>query len=250
MKKFFFIDLDDTLFKSEAKFSLGEKLQPAAYLKNGLPGSFMNTKLREFYDFFDSEMTLIPTTARDLDSFSRVDLLFKSYKILNFGGIILNSDGLKDETWSRLINEKIDAVKPHLLALTEIIKEYCIISKLDCRIRLIEDFEVTYYLLIKDSQKNIESIEKIKREIVSPWLISTGLDFSFNTNGNNLAILPNCLNKQYAVEYVKNQLTDDFGEIMTFAMGDSRSDANFMSICDYAIIPRFTQLSSIAFGSL
>lgn len=250
MKKFLFVDLDDTLFKSEVKFSLGEELQPVAFLKNGLPGSFMNKKMLEFYGFFDSDMILIPTTARNLNSFNRVDLLFHSYKILNHGGIILNSNGLKDENWSNLINEKMNAAKFHLLDLIAIIEEYCILSKLDCRIRLIEDFEVPYYLMVKDFQRNIESIEKIKLEIVSPWLISTGLDFSLYINGNSLTILPNCLNKQYAVEYVKNQLTVDFGEIMTFAMGDSRSDSNFMSICDYAIIPRFTQLSSVTFGLL
>ena len=39
-------------------------------------------------------------------------------------------------------------------------------------------------------------------------------------------------------------------KIMTFGMGDSRSDARFMAACDYAIIPRGTQLSALALEAL
>jgi hypothetical protein len=52
------------------------------------------------------------------------------------------------------------------------------------------------------------------------------------------------------VAYVTARLRAEHGEIVTFGMGDSRSDARFMADCDYAIVPRGTQLSGFTVEAL
>ncbi len=99
--------------------------------------------------------------------------------------------------------------------------------------------------ILANTQGNLEFIE---REAVLPWLAAinagAGSDFCVHRNANNLAILPKTLNKARAVAYVRQILEAEHGEIITFGMGDSTSDARFMASCDYAIIPKGSQLAA------
>ena len=58
------------------------------------------------------------------------------------------------------------------------------------------------------------------------------------------------MNKSHAVAYVTELLRAEHGPILTFGIGDSRSDARFMAACDYAIVPRGTQLAGVALEPL
>ena len=78
MKKFLFVDLDDTLFQTPGKCADEVDLHPAAYLKDGSVCSFTTPRQRAFFALMDREMTLIPATARNRDALSRVDLAFSS----------------------------------------------------------------------------------------------------------------------------------------------------------------------------
>jgi predicted mannosyl-3-phosphoglycerate phosphatase (HAD superfamily) len=86
--------------------------------------------------------------------------------------------------------------------------------------------------------------------VVQPWIAEGGREYFIHRNGNNLAILPNALDKSHAVAYVSEKLRQEHGEILTFGMGDSRSDARFMAACDYAIVPGRSQLAGLTLGLL
>ena len=75
-------------------------------------------------------------------------------------------------------------------------------------------------------------------------------DYFIHRNGNNLAVLPKTLNKARAVAYLRAELEAEHGPIVSFGMGDSRSDARFMAECDYAIIPNGTQLAALTVAAL
>ena len=49
---------------------------------------------------------------------------------------------------------------------------------------------------------------------------------------------------------VRAELEAEHGPIVSFGMGDSRSDARFMAACDYAIIPNGTQLAALTVAAL
>ena len=244
LKKFLFIDLDDTLFQTIGKCAQGYDLHPAAYLKDGSACSFMTKRQLAFFDLMRGEMTLIPATARNQDALSRVDLPFTSYSIINYGGVILEPGGMVNNTWLEIMRGDMESAQDGLKSLIQIIDEYSDRKGLKGRARLIEDFSIPFYIVVKDPNKIIENLELLERDIVLPWINTVGKEYFIHRNGNNLAVLPKTLNKARAVAYLRKQLESEYGDIMTIGMGDSRSDARFMSECDYAIIPSGTQLAS------
>ena len=250
MKKFLFADLDDTLFQSLEKCAAGAALHPAAFLKDGAPISFTTPAQRAFLEFARDGMTMIPATARNLNAFSRVDLPFASYAVLDYGGIVLRPDRSVDEAWLERMRGAMHAALPGLRELATLIDAYAERTGNGCRARLIEDMDTPFYLVIKDPGKVAANLVPIERDVVQPWIDDGHADYFIHRNGNNLAILPVALNKSHAVAYVTEQLRVEHGDILTFGIGDSRSDARFMAACDYAIVPRGTQLAGLTLETL
>lgn len=249
-QKFLFVDLDDTLFQSLEKCADRDTLEPAAFLKDGSPISFSTAAQRDFFAFAQDGMTLIPATARNLNAFQRVHLPFASYAVLDYGGIVLNPDGSVDQSWLARMQDAMAAALPGLQELAALIDAWAERTGFGGRARLIEDCATPFYLVVKDPGKVAARLEPIERDVVQPWLDAGGRDYFIHRNGNNLAILPKALNKAHAVAYVTARLRQDHGDIITFGMGDSLSDARFMAACDYAIVPSRTQLAGLTVGAL
>lgn len=250
MKKFLFVDLDDTLFQTPGKCGKEQDLRPAAYLKDGAACSFTTARQRAFFALMQSDMTLIPTTARNRDALSRVDLPFSSYSIIDYGGVVLEPDGTVDPVWLALMQADMAQALVGLRQVMQIIDDYSASVGLKGRARLIEDCATPFYIVLKDPEKIAERLEQVEREAVAPWIATAGKDFLIHRNGNNLAVLPKALNKARAVAYLRQRLEAEHGDIMTFGMGDSKTDARFMAACDYAIIPNGTQLAALTVAAL
>jgi hydroxymethylpyrimidine pyrophosphatase-like HAD family hydrolase len=248
--KFLFADLDDTLFQSLEKCDASDTLEAAAFLKDGSAISYTNAAQRAFIAFAQDGMTMIPTTARNLNAFERVGLPFASYAVLDYGGVVLSPDRSQDLQWREHMRNAMHAALPGLEELATLIDAYAERTGFGGRARLIEDFAMPFYLVIKDPQKVAARLEPIEREVVQPWIAEGGREYFIHRNGNNLAILPNALNKAHAVAHVSALLRAEHGDILTFGMGDSRSDARFMAACDYAILPRRTQLAGLTLETL
>ena len=248
--KFLFADLDDTLFQSHEKCGGLEGLLPAAFLKDGSPISYTTEAQRAFIRFAQDGMTMIPATARNLNAFQRVELPFASWAVLDYGGIVLRPDGSVDQPWLARMQGAMQAALPGLQELAGLIDAWAERTGFSGRARLIEDCATPFYLVVKDPEKIAARLEPIEREVVAPWIAEGGREYFIHRNGNNLAILPNALNKSHAVAYVTQQLRETHGDIITFGMGDSRSDARFMAACDYALVPRGTQLAGLTLEAL
>ena len=249
-QKFLFADLDDTLFQSLEKCGACDALEPAAFLKDGSPISYSTAAQRAFFAFAQDGMTVIPATARNLNAYQRVGLAFASYAVLDYGGIVLNPGGSVDQPWLARMQQAMHASLPGLQELAALIDAWAGRTGFGGRARLIEDFATPFYLVVKDPEKIAARLEPIEREVVQPWLDAGGRDYFIHRNGNNLAILPSALNKSHAVAYVTERLRQEHGDIITFGIGDSRSDARFMAACDYAIVPSRTQLAGLTLGML
>jgi hydroxymethylpyrimidine pyrophosphatase-like HAD family hydrolase len=248
--KFLFADLDDTLFQSLEKCDGRDGLHPAAFLRDGTPISFTTAAQRAFLAFAQDGMTMIPATARNLNAYQRVDLPFTSYAVLDYGGIVLEPGGAVDQAWLARMQQAMHAALPGLQELAGLIDAWAARTGFGGRARLIEDFATPFYLVVKDPDKIAERLAPIEHEVVQPWIAAGGRDYFIHRNGNNLAILPNALNKAHAVAYVSDKLRQQHGAILTFGMGDSRSDARFMAACDYAIVPSRSQLAGLTLGAL
>lgn len=250
MKKFLFADLDDTLFQSLEKCGAARPLQPAAFLKDGQPISYTTPGQRAFFEFAHDGMTIIPATARNLNAFSRVDLPFASWAIIDYGGVVLQPGGAVDQHWLARMQGAMQAALPGLRELATLIDAWAERTGYGARTRLIEDYGIPFYLVIKDPDKIGARLAPIEMEVIQPWLDAGKRDYFIHRNGNNLAVLPNALNKSHAVAYVSERLREQHGDILTFGIGDSKSDARFMAACDYAIVPRHTQLAGLTLEAL
>jgi hypothetical protein len=163
---------------------------------------------------------------------------------------VLNPGGALDQSWHARMQDAMHAALPGLQELAGLIDAWAASTGFGGQARLIEDFATPFYLVVKDPDRIAARLEPIEREVVQPWLDGGGRDYLIHRNGNNLAILPTALNKAHAVAYVSERLRREHGEILTFGMGDSRSDARFMAACDYAIVPGGTQLAALTLGTL
>ncbi len=64
----------------------------------------------------------------------------------------------------------------------------------------------------------------------------------WHINGNNLAALPKIIAKEHAVAYLLAKHHQEHGEVLSFGAGDSNTDAPFLALCDYAVVPKNKQL--------
>ena len=247
MKKFLFVDLDDTLFQTLKKCQggNGNDLRAVAFLKDGAPISYMSDQQRAMFEMLMREMTLIPTTARNRDALSRVDLAFTSYAIIDYGGVILQANGEPDPLWLGRTQQQSAAAHSGLQHACSLMDEYARTSGMQGRARLVEDYAIPFYALIKDPEGDVDKLAHIDATVLQPWVAGAGQDFYIHRNGNNLAVLPKTLNKAHAVAYLQQQLRSEWGRIISLGMGDSRSDASFLRLCDYAILPHASQLGDV-----
>ncbi|UUZ56587.1 hypothetical protein LP419_16655 [Massilia sp. H-1] len=76
---------------------------------------------RAFLAFAQDGMTMIPATARNLNAFQRVDLPFDSWAVLDYGGIVLQPGGVLDQHWLDHMRAAMQAALPGLRELAALI---------------------------------------------------------------------------------------------------------------------------------
>lgn len=251
MRRFIFVDLDDTLFQSRRKCPAEQALEPAAWLADGSAHSFMTARQAAFLKLLDAEgATLIPTTARNRDAFARVSLAFHSWRILDYGGIILDAEDQPDADWLARTAAGADACIDDLRALLSDAQGLIERAGLAVRARIIEDLGIPLYLVAKYRDCAQADLARLQRELIAPWVAASGGAHRLHRNDNNLAVIPRHLGKELAVRHLIDRLRRQWGEILTLGVGDSLIDAAFMAECDYAILPRASQLANATIGGL
>ncbi len=243
MKKVLFVDLDDTLFQTLRKCHEGESLVPVAYLADGAPISYARPSQVNVLEMFQREMVVIPATARNLDAFSRVRIDFPHGAILNYGGVILGSNGEPDPAWHAQVEQKAAGSLPGLNAYMEFLERESFARDCPLRVRIISDLGVPFYLVAKSPSGSEEDIGRMAKLCRDSFAQVDQPGFSVHDNGNNLAIVPGWLDKRHAVRYLISTLKAEHGEIVTLGMGDSLSDMGFLGECQYSIIPATSQIA-------
>lgn len=243
MKKFLFADLDDTLFQSHRKLAPGAGWEALAHLRDGQPISYASPQQQALLAFLLQETTLIPVTARNHDAFARVRIPFPAQAIINYGGIILEADGTPAAEWlaaSKLAAaQATDSLRQGITALT---RENDALGG-DAKIRLITDFDIPFYVVAKSASNDIALIAALYRYCQEAVAAGELPEMKLHNNHNNLAMLPPWLDKQNAVSHLRQRYEASYGPILTFGMGDSLIDLNFMRACDYQIIPSGSQIA-------
>jgi len=242
MKLYVFLDLDDSIFQTRRKCPDHGELFPAAVDRDGETNSWMTQRQRALFSLFESAGVIIPATARSYGAYSRVTLPFHHVAILNFGAVVLLPDGGLDERWDAVIRPRTVGIADQLRQSLEDVQKFAEHRFPGVYARLISDFGMPLYLVLKHR----ESDNRPLRAIASSGVLPAGEDWFLHFNDNNLALVPSFLGKENAVRYViDHHLGDE--PVMTLGMGDSVSDAGFMRLCDHAITPNGSQLQNACF---
>ncbi len=237
-----FIDLDDTLFQSQRKCPVNEQLHPAAIHIDGHIQALMTTKQQTLWQCLNDHALVIPTTARDLTALRCVLLPFHHYQIIDFGAVILNENGQPDENWLARTHSIAQATEADLRQLITLAQQWITANNLSLRLRYIQDFDIPLFVVAKHVDEQMQHLDLLEQAIFIPWVAERSNTYQVHRNDNNLAVLPRALDKVHAVRYLIEQFTRDLGEVLTIGIGDSRSDGAFMAACDYAMLPRDSQI--------
>lgn len=244
MKKILFADLDDTLFQSHRKMSPAQDWRPLAYLSDGSAISYANPQQQAMLELFMREMTVIPVTARSHDAYRRVDIPFKAEAIINYGGIILDADGHPDPVWQAASAAKAEACQTDLQRWTDALSAECERLGLDLRIRLIRDFDIPFYVVAKSSSGNDAAVAAGAEFCLREREAGRLPDLYIHINSNNLALIPRWLDKRHAVDNLRQRYAEAGHQVISFGMGDSLVDLNFIGACDYMIVPAASQIAA------
>jgi hypothetical protein len=238
------VDLDDTLFQTLGKCPPDvavEALAPIGYAVDGAPLSYATPRQLSFLSWISESTLLVPVTARSRNALERVRISWTS-AICAHGGMILDGGGAVDPRWRAKMAERSTAQAGSLSALCERVMAEA--GDLPIRVRVLEEEQVPLYVLAKhaggDGEALAEVIERVAPEVPAGWTV--------HRNGNNAAFLPPFLGKEHAVAYLLPELRRRHPDAPVIGIGDSLTDAPFMQLCDFAMMPAGSQLAAVAFA--
>src|SRR5206468_5233609 len=105
--------------------------------------------------------------------------------------------------------------------------------------RVIADFDMPLYMVVKHREGDGSRLQPIRRELQAKAAADR---YFLHCNDNNLSLVPRFLGKERAVRHI---LDHHLGPepALTIGLADSLSDASFLCLCDYSLVPRDCQLA-------
>ena len=213
IKPWIFVDLDDTLFQTKRKMPDmpdTHRLRTGAIDRQGNARSFMSPIQSQLVDWLLANAELIPVTARGTEELSRVVIPFSSWSITTHGAVIRDARGNFLDAWrQRMLN----ALTPYATQLEQL-QSCCMQAfsqfKVDGWARINREYgDVPVYLVMK--HRNSQRISDLYQ--IADW-VAAELDltgFYRHQNDNNVAWLPECVNKGAAVQYLLTELISRYG---------------------------------------
>jgi len=242
------VDLDDTLFQSLRKCPPdvpADALTALGFGRDGAPLGYASPRQRHFLDWLAQSALVIPVTARSRDGLSRVRIEF-TMAVCAHGGLILGSDGAPDPDWCAHIAREAAPLAPALNALFEATVAAAADQGIALRARLVSEENMDLYILLKHETADEAALgallDRIEPLVPPGWTI--------HRNGNNAALIPPFLGKARAVAALLPRLRALHPDSPVIGIGDSLTDAPFMTQCDYAIMPAGSQLAEATLGRL
>ncbi len=244
MRIYLFSDLDDSLFQTLRKIPKTEESNLQNYIPvdwiNDKALCFMSPRQKSLLSLFKAAQ-IIPVTARNLEAFKRINLPFSHGAILNYGATILLPNGEEDLKWKKKIFQDLNPFQSELENLFNKILEFSGEHNLEIRARIIGINDCMFYVVIKNQSPENDFLEILVQNMHK--FISEKNNWFIHLNGNNLAFIPICLDKANAVEYLIDTHIAPFGDdYLTFGLGDSIVDINFINKCHFGIIPNNSQI--------
>ncbi len=229
-------DLDDTLFQTRRKCPQGCELVPVAYGRDGEALSFATPRQRRLFAWLAANAAFVPVTGRNADAVARVRLPFAGFAITSFGGAIHGPPGACDAGWREHVAGHAAGHPAVLEDLRRAALARAAAAGADVRATVVSDGGVPLYLSVKHNREDAAALASFAaafaEELPGGWRV--------HLNDNNAACLAPWLAKEHAVRHFLEHIAPP--DSVTFGFGDSHSDAPFLALCDYALVPAGTQL--------
>lgn len=229
------VDLDDTLFQTLRKCppDLAEdRLTALGYAKDGSPLSYATPRQMAFLGWLAETTHLVPVTARSLDALRRVHIPFTA-AVCAHGGVILDETGELDAEWAARMRTASQADAATLDALAAAVAGPAL------NVRVLTEADTPLYVLAKHADADAEALFAA----VDAAVPSLPAGWTDHRNGNNVALMPPWLGKANAVAHILPGLRARFPDAPAIGIGDSLTDAPFMALCDFAMLPTGSQLA-------
>lgn len=245
-KPVIFCDLDDTLFQTKRKMLSEMQQEPiriGAYDREQKPRSFMSTEQAMLVDWLLATTELIPVTARGVEETSRVSLPFRSWKVMTHGAVVAGPNGTLDQEWQAIICQQLSALRTRLISYRQYLSDELEKAGINawCRMNYEYDQVPVYFVMKHRDSTKIDELYRFNEQMKRTLNIE---DFYIHTNGNNVAWIPNCIQKGHAVDWLLNKLHHERGAFPVMGFGDSLSDFTFMQHCDWFGMPTRSQFTA------
>lgn len=232
-----FLDLDDTILQTAPKCPPGEPVVPAAMDRSGQVLSFMTRAQQRLLAFWLEQGTVIPVTGRTDDALARVAIEFGSWRITHHGAVIRQPDGRLPTWWYVQVRPLLVAAQPLLWGIAARLSAGAAPGGYRVNSHSVDEW-LTYVSVKADDDG--AALSRVRAQ-----LEETGLppELALHHNGNNLALTVTGVQKHDAVRRVAAEL-ERGGPIVTIGAGDSLTDLPFLRACDFALVPRASQIQA------
>jgi len=235
------VDLDDTLFQTLRKCPPDiptERLVPLGFAKDGEPLSYATPRQQSLIAWLSDTAWLVPVTARSRDALMRARVPFTA-AICAHGGVILGEDGEPDAEWHAYAVAQSTALQPALEALRDRVIAEAKRQNTALRVRVLDEGELGLYVLAKHEETDEDALHAV----IDASLDAVPAGWTVHRNGNNAALMPPWLGKQHAVAHLLPRLRAAHPDAPVIGVGDSLTDAPYMALCDFAMMPKGSQLA-------
>lgn len=241
------VDLDDTLFQTLRKCPADvplERLTALGFAKDGSPLSYATPRQMQFLEWLAETTHLVPVTARSLDALRRARIPFRA-AVCAHGGVVLGEAGEVDRGWAATIAERANAYADQLASLADAIAAEADRRGVPINARVLNEGELPLYTLAKHADADADALFAV----VDAAVPSLPEGWTDHRNGNNVALMPPYLGKRHAVAHILPALRARFPDAPVIGIGDSLTDAPFMGLCDFAMMPTRSQLAGDMFDA-
>lgn len=241
MRAIALVDLDDTLFQTLRKCPPEvpvERLTPLGFAKDGSPLSYATPRQMTFLGWLAETTHLVPVTARSLDALRRAKIPFRA-AVCAHGGVVLDETGEIDPAWAETIAAKAAAHADELAVLVAAIAAEAQARGVPINARVLTEGPLPLYALAKHADMDHAALFAV----VDAAVPSLPQGWTDHRNGNNVALMPPYLGKRHAVAHILPALRARFPDAPVIGIGDSLTDAPFMGLCDFAMMPTRSQLA-------
>ena len=240
------VDLDDTLFQTRRKcpphLDDGD-LTTLAVDRAGAPLGFATPRQASFLRWLSGTALMVPVTGRSLEALRRVHLPYAS-AVCAHGGVVLGSEGELDAEWAAAMRaasagdaDMLDALTGAIAAAAERMDE-------PVTARVLREDGIPLYVVAKHDAADADALARVVEAAVP----GPPPGWAGHRNGNNVAFLPPWLGKRQAVEHLLPGLRRAWPDVPFIGIGDSVTDAAFMGLCDFAMLPIGSQLGAAVLG--